>query len=78
MSDPDREALIEEIDSRLADIADSNGVCSGHGAICRGMSTLLRCQRAQLRQRQSHWAWGASAGAAAGGIIAALLEAVKK
>jgi hypothetical protein len=74
MSDPDRDALIEEIDSRLLDVLGSNGICAGHGAICRGLATLLRCQRAQLRQRNRAWAWGSGAGAIAGGLATAIME----
>lgn len=74
------EALQSECDAAIGDIRDKSGVarCEAHDALCRGVITLLRCQRAQLGQ--SVW-WrqlvlgsivGAMSAAAVTYLIAAL------
>lgn len=78
--DADRDALIEEIDDRLQDIASASaqpGVCAAHGALTRGVATILRCQRAQMRQRAVAAASGAISGTVAGTLLIGIIEAVK-
>ena len=67
--DADVIALCEEIEERLTEVTCSHGTCSGHPALARALGTLLRCQRAQLKQRAA----GTLAAAKAGGVVGALL-----
>ena len=75
MSDPDREALIGEIDAQLSAISrDVPGVCGGHGPMCRAIATLLRCQRAQLRQRSELAGYAIASGGVASAVLIAIVE----
>ena len=74
MSDPDRESLIGEIDARIKEVDASKGTCPGHHALQRGITTLLRCQRAQLCQRARG---GFQGGLCGGGVIAGAIMALR-
>ena len=75
--DADLIALREEIDERLVEVTCSRGTCSGHPALARALGTLLRCQRAQLKQRATHTLAAAQAGGVVGAVVIGVIEAAK-
>lgn len=69
----DQTALQEEIDERIVEVQKSKGQCGGHESLSRAVCTLLRCQRAQLKER-SGIAWKAGT---TGAAVVAIIEAAK-
>ncbi len=74
------EALQAECDAAITDIKGRAGTarCEAHDAVCRGLITLLRCQRSQLGQ--SVW-WrqlvlGSIVGALSASAVAYLIAAL--
>jgi hypothetical protein len=75
--DADLIALRDEIDTRLSEVEQTRGTCSGHPALARAIGTLLRCQRAQLNQRAAYTVAAAKTGGVVGALLIGAIEAGK-
>lgn len=78
MSGEAETVLIDQIDRSIERIEMTPGTCPAHDALAFGLITLLRCQRATMRNSQLVMRWATIAGLGAGGVVAAGIETAKK
>jgi len=73
------DVILAEIDSSISALDDTPGAsrCEAHTEVRTALRTLLRCQRAALTLSRDAKSAAAVVGAAAGGLIAGLIETAR-
>ena len=71
--------LQTEIDAAIEAVLSARGQarCEAHDALATAVVVLLRCQRVRLTESGAIIATAGSVGAAAGAVVAAVVEAVR-